>query len=194
MNRRQLRHISVFLWVLVFVLVLELFDTIVFGQRMNNLGVVPRDWRTLPCIWLMPFLHGGLAHLLENFVVILIFGCVIIYFRRDALSINFWIITLTGVFVWLIGRSTFNGQITHHIGASGIAFGYLGYLLTETILGRFRYIPIVAITVAMFVAIAPGMVPKNPGVSWEGHVFGLVSGVIVSLWFANEKRKQQWTD
>lgn len=146
------------------------------GLRFDRWGIRPRTGRGLLGIPLAPFLHSGFRHLFANTIPFLVMGCAI-----AAGGIGRWVrVTVTiaavsGLGVWLFARSG-----TVHIGASGIVFGYLTYLVARGIFAR-RVLWLAGGALALFVygGILFGVVPR-PGISWTGHLFGAVGGVVAA--------------
>jgi membrane associated rhomboid family serine protease len=155
-----------------------LLDAMVFGGGLAAFGVMPRTERGLVGIVAAPLIHGNLQHLIANTVGLLIFGgLVMIHGER-----RFWIVTLIGTLASGAGMWAF-GRPGVHIGASGIVFAFFGYLLVT---GFFeRHIGALLLSIAVFLIWGPtlyGIVPVDQASSWEGHLFGLIGG-IVTAWF-----------
>lgn len=167
---------------------LEIFDSIAYGWDLDNYGIHPREARGIIGIPLAPFLHGGFSHLISNTIPLLILGgLVYLTNARNFLSITVTIILLGGLGVWLFAI----GRNECHIGASGVVFGYFGYLVMR---GYFeRTIPslIVAAVVIFFYGggMLFGMLPGAEGVSWEGHLFGFLAGLVAARSIATDSRK-----
>ena len=103
----------------------ELTDLVVFHGALDRAGIRPRTESSLWGIAYAPFLHAGLAHLIANTVPLLVLGwLVLVRGLRDWLWVTVVVVLVGGLGVWLFGRPG-----TVHIGASGLIFGYLGYLL-----------------------------------------------------------------
>jgi membrane associated rhomboid family serine protease len=159
-------------------------NLLLFAGSLNAFGIVPRTVHGLIGIPLAPLLHGGVFHLIANTVgMVLLGGLVILREER-----HFWVVTLCatmlgGLGVWAFGRPAV------HIGISGVIFGYLGYLLLT---GWFeRRIGSILLSVAAFLLWAPmllGVLPVQVGVSWESHLFGLLSGALAAWWLARRRR------
>jgi membrane associated rhomboid family serine protease len=157
------------------------------GQWLNTFGILPRTLSGLVGILTWPFLHGGWLHLISNTIGILTIGVMVLLRDRT----HFWRVAilgtlLGGVGVWLFGRSAF------HVGASGVLFAWLGYLLTTGIFER-RIVPILTSVVAFvfFGGMLWGVLPTMPGVSFEGHLFGFIAGVISARILARESRTRR---
>ncbi len=152
------------------------------GYKLSMLGIYPRTLKGLVGIPLSPFLHSGIIHLLLNTGPVIILGClVILYGRRIFFEITFFIIIAGGAGVWVIGRSSY------HVGASGLIFGYFGYLVSRGIFNRkISSLVVSLITVSVYGSLFWGMLPTLSRVSWEGHLSGFAAGILAA-W--SEKNK-----
>lgn len=149
------------------------------GDFFLQFGIQPRTLVGLRGILFAPFLHGNFRHLLANTAPFLVLGGLVMVRRMmDFVWVSVIVMLLGGLGTWL-----FAGSGTNHIGASGLVFGYLGYLLFR---GYFeRSWP--AITLSVFVAIVYGsllfgLLPTMPHISWQGHLFGFISGGLAAQW------------
>jgi len=155
---------------------LEIIDAI-FGQPLNAYGVRPRTVDGLFGIFFAPILHGDFAHLAANSIPFAILGFLtIVRGTRTFIMVTAFVTVVGGLCVWLIG-----GSNTSHIGASGLIFGYFGYIMASGVLER----SVKAIAMAVLVGFAYGglifgVVPSRPGISWEGHLFGFLAGVTIA--------------
>jgi len=159
----------------------ELLDWLGGGWlELDRYGIRPRQTGWLAGIALAPFLHAGWGHLAANSLPFLILGMLVIW-RGEA---RFWmvsagIVLVGGLGVWLIG-----GSATVHLGASGLIFGYVGYLLTAGVVERSVVAVARAVVVAgLYGSILWGVLPNRPGVSWEGHLCGLLAGIGIAFLF-----------
>lgn len=100
---------------------------LVFFPYQWVIGVIPRNIVGIPGIWGSPFFHDGLGHLMSNAIPMYILGCLVSVemSRQGFIWTNFLLITASGSLLWVFGRST------EHIGASGLVFAYLGYLVSS---------------------------------------------------------------
>lgn len=139
-------------------------------------GVIPRTPDGLYGVALMPFVHGSLTHIVANSTPMLVLGLLTALDGRNAFWLRVGAITLlTGVLTWLFAGSA------SHIGASGLVFGLLGFLLARAWFTRhFGYVAIAVIAGAGYGGVLIGVLPIQDGVSWEGHLFGLVAGIAVA--------------
>lgn len=147
------------------------------GTPFDSWGIRPRSLRGLPGIVLAPFLHDGFRHLFANTVPFAVMGCAVAaggvarFVRVTAL-----IAVVSGVGVWVFGSAH-----TVVVGASGIVFGYLTYLVARGIVARnVLWLAGGLLALLVYGGILWGLLPR-PGVSWSGHVFGAVGGVVAAL-------------
>lgn len=137
-----------------------------------------------PVVVAAPFLHAGFAHLLANSVALAVLGILLALTTR-----TFWLIcglvtVLGGLAVWLVGPSG-----TLHLGASGLVYGLAAYLIAR---GGFER-RIGSVVVAGFVAasyggMVLGVLPGQPSVSWQSHLFGAIAGVGIAWAGAASRR------
>lgn len=148
-------------------------------------GIRPRTLVGLWGILFAPFLHGSIAHLVANTVPFLVLGWLVaLRGLPDFLLVTGWVMLIGGGGVWLLGR-----PFSDHIGASGLIFGYLGFLLARGIFAR--SLPAVLLSlVALFLygGALWGLLPSSGRVSWESHLFGFVAGVTAARIFSRPSR------
>jgi membrane associated rhomboid family serine protease len=142
----------------------------------DSWGIRPRTARGLLGIFLAPFLHAGFGHLVANTVPFVLLGVVIAAGGIDTFfEATLSIAVVSGLGVWVFGQSH-----SVHIGASGVVFGYVTFLVSRGIFARrFGWIVIGAFVVAVYGGIVWGLFPK-PGISWQGHLFGAIGGVFIA--------------
>jgi membrane associated rhomboid family serine protease len=174
----------------VFVAVLyavELADTLL-GNRLDTAGVRPRDVDGLGGIVFAPLLHAGWGHLLANTTPLLIFGYLILLagvLRWLLVTAVVWLVGGAGV--WLTG-----GDDTLHLGASVLAFGWLVYLLVRGLFSRSTgQIVLGLVLLFLYGGLLWGVLPIQPGVSWQGHLFGAVGGVVAASWLGRRDRERR---
>lgn len=157
--------------------ILEGIDT-VLGGRLDAEGVRPLNTDGLTGILFAPLLHAGWGHLIANTVPLLVVGAIIALsgIRTFVLVTAFgWLIS--GVLTWLIGGSS------THIGASGIVFAYIVFVIVRGLFTRAPLHIIVGIIAALYygVGVLGGMLPfGNDGISWQGHLGGAIGGVLAA--------------
>lgn len=155
----------------------HLFDLVDFYKY----GVKPRSVEGLKGILFMPLIHAKheIEHIVNNSVpTVILLGTVIYYYRPIALRVFVFSWLFTGLGTWLFATSTFS----YHIGMSGIIYALAGFLFTSGVIRK--YLPLQAI--ALFVSFVYGSMiwgifPIQPHVSWEGHLMGLITGVVLAF-------------
>lgn len=156
----------------------ELLDWV--GGRwleLDQFGIIPRRMSGLLGIPLEPFLHAGWSHLAANTLPFAILGLLVLGRGvRTFWTVSAGIVVWGGFAVWLLGR----GQVVH-VGASGLTFGYFGYLVALGVIERSLASMLRALMVGLFYgSIIWGVLPNHRGVSWESHLFGLLAGVAMA--------------
>ena len=156
--------------------IVEIVDAVV-GQRLDEAGIEPRDVEGLTGVIAAPFLHADFAHLAANTVPFLVLGFVIaLSGALRVVAVTVIVALVSGLGTWLTAASG-----TLHVGASGVVFGYATYLLAR---GFFNRHPLeIAIGVVVGVvwggALLAGLEPQE-GISWQGHLFGAIGGVVAA--------------
>ncbi|MFV1973837.1 MAG: rhomboid family intramembrane serine protease [Thiohalobacterales bacterium] len=173
--RRAVLTVVVFIGVLW---IIRLADS-GLSLELYRLGVFPRETGGLTGILLAPLIHGSWGHLVSNSFVLFVLGTVLLYgYPRSAPGVLLLIYLGSGLGVWLFARSSY------HLGASGLTHGLMFFVFVSGILRRDR----LSIALSMIVFfLYGGMVwtvfPQQPGISWESHFFGALSGVIAAVLF-----------
>lgn len=149
------------------------------GYRLNQLGILPRTLHGLIGIVFSPFLHGNFNHLFFNTIPLLVLACFILVGGQTLFfSVSITIILLSGFAVWLLGRRAI------HIGASSLIMGYWGYLLVSAYLHpSLMTLVLAVVSIYYFGGLFFGLFPGEKNVSWEGHLFGCLSGIIANFIF-----------
>ncbi len=170
---------------LCFLMVFVYLVNLLIDYRLLFFGIRPGDPASLPNIFLAPWLHGSWGHLINNLVGFAVFSALCIlrgtkFFAQSSLII----ITVTGLLVWAFGRS---GAI--HIGASGWIFGLWSLSIAIACFHR----SVLNILIALFVAFVYGgmiwgVLPSNPHISFESHLFGAISGVLAAYMLSPKQR------
>jgi len=160
---------------LVVMWVAEIVDVPLDG-RLDRFGIRPREVGGLDGVVLAPFLHGGFGHLVANTTPFVVLGGVIaLGSRARFLQVTVVAGLVGGLGTWLIGP-----ERSIHIGASGLVFGYLAYLVSRGLFEhRLGYILGGIVVLVVYGGALWGLLP-SPGVSWQGHLFGAVGGVVAA--------------
>lgn len=152
---------------------------VALDDRLTELfALVPRRIDALEGVVAMPFLHGNFEHLQRNTVPLLALGALILWMAPR----RFWLATalivlISGLFIWFFAREA------RHIGASALVFGWMGFIVAYAFVERTREAFAASlIAVLVFGAeIILGLSPTQELVSWDGHLAGLVAGVLVAI-------------
>ncbi len=145
----------------------------ILGQSANRLAVVPRTFGGLLGILTAPFVHAGATHLAANLPPFVVLGALVLRHGQHLFLKTALLIALaSGTLLWLFGRKA------AHMGASGVIFGFFGYLVALAYLGRgVTDILVAGAVVLVYGSMLAGIKPARTGTSFEGHFFGLVAGV-----------------
>lgn len=157
--------------------VLEAVD-LATGHGLDDHGISPREPGELLDIVPAAFLHDGWAHVASNSVPLLVLGFIAALggLRRFA-GVVLTVILIGGLGVWLTAPAH-----TITLGASGVVFGLFGYLLVRGFVDRRPLDVVVGLIVAVvYGSLLQGVLPTDPGVSWQGHLFGLIGGVVAAF-------------
>ncbi len=174
--------IGLLLTALVAMWIVEVIDTVLLSDRLQANGIGPRRIAGLDGILWAPFLHSDYGHLVSNTTSLLALGSLL-----APRGLRYWV--RTSIVVVLVG-----GTLTwamaggaNHIGASGLSFGYLGAIIGAAVFERRpRAMAPALIVLGFYSGMLVGLVPQD-AISWEGHLFGMLSGIGVALWLAEPR-------
>jgi len=145
---------------------------------MNAFGVVPRTSKGLVGIPLMSFLHANFQHITSNTVPLIVLLLLVATSNPRPWTVIVEICLLSGLVLWIFGRSA------NHIGASGLIFGLISFLVCAGIFER-RLVPVAVALIVGFLyggSLLAGVIPRiGSHVSWDGHLSGAVAGVLVAF-------------
>ncbi|MGI0542384.1 rhomboid family intramembrane serine protease [Corynebacterium aquatimens] len=155
----------------------------IFFGGLSNFGIYPLDTSTVWHVFTAPLLHADLEHILSNSVPGALFAFLIGYSGHRV----FWEVTTLAMAVAGAGTWLFGGVGTNHIGASGIIYGWLGYLLIRGIFNRSpQQISLGILLGFMYSGLIWGVLPTTPGVSWQGHLFGAIGGLLAGTFITSD--------
>ncbi|WP_328812413.1 rhomboid family intramembrane serine protease [Rhodococcus sp. NBC_00297] len=167
--------------------VIEAVD-VASGLALDRHGIGPRSVDGLQGVAFAPLLHHGWDHLFANTVPLLVLGFVLMLSgiaRGLAVTAVVWIVG--GLGTWLTGETA-----SLHVGASIIVFGWLSYLIVRGIFARDLGQLLVGVLVLLVYGSALwGVLPTQEDVSWQGHLFGALAGVLAAWMFAGAARRQR---
>ncbi|NJO78430.1 MAG: rhomboid family intramembrane serine protease [Cyanobacteria bacterium RM1_2_2] len=163
---------------------LEILD-LFLGGWLNRFGIRPQSIVGLRGILFAPFLHGNFFHLIANTVPFVILGWFVMLRRTsDFLTVTALVMLISGFGTWLFAPS-----YTNHIGASGVVFGYLGFLLFRGYFERSIGSILTSVVVGvLYGGMIWGVLPGQLGISWQGHLFGFIGGIVAARLLAQPKR------
>jgi membrane associated rhomboid family serine protease len=169
--KQELLLIALFIGLIWFVFVLDRI------LPLEVLGLVPRTMSGLTGIVTMPFLHQDLAHIMGNTPPLAVLLALLAGSRGNSKVIVLALIVLGGVLLWLFGRGN-----ALHIGASGLVFALVSFLIAAGIFERRITSLVVSVLVGFFygTTLLMGVLPGQQGVSWDGHLLGGVAGVVIA--------------
>ncbi|GAB90183.1 rhomboid family intramembrane serine protease [Gordonia rhizosphera] len=153
--------------------------------NLDNAGIEPRQVDGLDGILWAPLLHADWEHLFANLLPGLVLGFLLLMTRRFVIvTAIVWLVS--GLGVWL-----FAPPYTVTVGASGIIFGWLTYLLIRGLFNRdFWQIVLGIVLFLIYGSVLWGVLPTDAGVSWQGHLFGAIGGVLAAWYLAARDRRR----
>jgi membrane associated rhomboid family serine protease len=169
--------------VLVFIMWMVKIAEVIFDLDFTRFGIYPMSLRGLPGILFSPFIHYDFRHLFSNTLPLFFLSTALFYFYSEiAVKVYLWTWLLTGFFVWIAGREAW------HIGASGLVYGLASFLFFSGIIRRyFRLIALSLVIVFLYGSMVWGIFPNiYRNVSWESHMLGFASGIILAIIYRKE--------
>ncbi len=147
------------------------------GGALMQYGVIPRTLTGLRGILFAPFLHANMQHLIANTIPFLAMGwLVMLRDSRHFLPVTLYAMLGSGMMAWLLGAP---GSV--HIGASGVIFGYFGFLLLGGWYARsFMSISLSILVAVLWGGLVLGIAPGQVGISWQSHLGGFIAGVLAA--------------
>ncbi|GAA1186622.1 rhomboid family intramembrane serine protease [Ornithinimicrobium humiphilum] len=162
----------------------ELLDLLT-PLQLDAYGIRPREADGLVGIVLSPFLHLGLPHLVANTSGLLVLGGLVATTTRHLWVVTAGVVLLGGAAVWLLGAPR-----TVVIGASGVVYGYAAFLVVYGFVSRRVAPALVGVLVAvLYGGLLWGVLPLQPGISWQGHLFGGAAGVMMAVVLGRRDRR-----
>ncbi|WP_174190100.1 rhomboid family intramembrane serine protease [Nocardia barduliensis] len=165
-------------------------DAAVHGE-LEYAGIQPRRADGLSGILFAPLLHDNWGHLIGNTLPVLVLGFLVLLagiWRGLAATAIIWL--LAGLGVWLTGAT---GSV--HVGASSLVFGWLTFLISRGWFARnIAQIVLGLVVLALYGSLLWGVLPGQPGISWQGHLFGALSGLLAGWVLSGDARRNRRGD
>ena len=148
--------------------------------NMSAIGIKPLASQGLVGVLCSPFAHGSLKHIISNSISFFVLATLVFYFYRLVayrIFILNWLIS--GLLLWIGGRNSI------HIGASGIVYGLAFFLIFSGVFRKSRQLGAISlIVVFLYGGMFWGMFPQNGNISWDGHLFGAISGLSLAWYYS----------
>ena len=178
----------------IFVLIIwtiKIIETVT-GVSFVTFGVNPGSMSGLVGILTFPLIHGSWEHLLSNTLPVMFLSIGILYFyKSSAVKVLLMAYFIPGICVWLFGRESF------HVGASAVIYALAAYLFFSGIIKRDkRAITLALIVTFLYGGLVWGVLPLKKGISWEGHLFGALTGIAAAIIFRKKDpyKRYDWED
>ena len=170
---------------IIFIWILESIDW-VLGGSLDQFGIIPRQPGGIWGIGAAPLLHVGFAHVAANTVPFLILGWfVLLRGVKTFMFVTAMATLISGFGTWLIGPSS-----SIHLGASGLVFGYFGYLLLRGYFERsWEAVVWSLVVLLLYGGMMVGLFPNSIGISWQMHFFGFLGGGFAAYLLTNHQRE-----
>jgi membrane associated rhomboid family serine protease len=165
---------------------LEFLDQL-SGHQLDQLGIHAREVDGMPEIFTAPFLHSGWDHLLSNSLPFYILGFLVLLSGLARwLASSLIIIVISGAAAWSLTPAH-----TIILGASGLIFGWLTYLLARGIWSRRpAQVVVAAVVLLVYGGLIWGIFPSGAGISWQAHLGGAIGGV-VAAWLLHRRSNRR---
>jgi len=168
-----------------FIWLVWLVDFLIPFIDLTQYGIVPRTTQGLIGILFAPFIHGGIMHIASNTIPLIVLSFILFkFYDKQALLVILYSIIMGGFLVWIFGRSS------SHIGASGLIYSLAAFNVVFGFLQKkFVNILVSLLVVFLYGGLIWGVLPTHYYISWEGHLFGAITGVFLAFYFSKRSIK-----
>jgi membrane associated rhomboid family serine protease len=188
MNREYTKMASSMLFPLAVVAVMWIVKIAEYytNSDFSEFGIMPLTVKGLIGIITAPFIHADFGHLLANTIPMFVSLSIIFYFYKEvAFQVFFLVWLFTGVWVWSFARND-----SYHIGASGLVYGYISFLLFSGMIRRNARLMAISLLIiflygGFFWGVFPNFFPKR-NISWESHLMGGIAGIVMAIFYRKE--------
>ncbi|MFK7780908.1 rhomboid family intramembrane serine protease [Psychroserpens sp.] len=158
-----------------------------FFPAIKNFGVYPQKLEGLSGIVFSPFIHADIQHLYHNSIPLFILSVALFYFyRKISWKVILYGILLSGLITWIIGRPS------NHIGASGLVYVLVSFIFFKGVFAKhYRLIALSLMIIFLYGSMIWYVFPVKDGMSWEGHLGGLISGLLFAIIFRKSVAKPE---
>ncbi|MEC3906905.1 rhomboid family intramembrane serine protease [Tamlana sp. 2201CG12-4] len=169
----------------VLVIWLVFWSEVRFGYNFSKYGIYPQTLKGLRGVLFSPLIHGDLKHIYHNTIPLFVLSMALFYFYRHiAWKVILFGILLSGFITWCIARPSY------HIGASGLIYVLVSFTFFKGVFAKhYRLIALSLLVVFLYGSMIWYTLPIEKGISWEGHLAGLITGLLFALFFRKEIAK-----
>jgi len=192
-RKSNIKLFSSLFFPIVFVVAIWLVKLVevTFDVDFSHYGIFPRKLEGLIGVLFYPLIHSDFNHLLSNSTALFLLSVGIFYFYRQvAYKIYFWTYIMSGIWIWLSARESF------HIGASGLIYGFATFIFISGVIRQnTRLLALSMLVIFLYGGMVWGIFPIRPGMSFEGHLWGSVAGIILAIYYRGvgpQKKKYSW--
>ena len=190
MSSQQFKYsntVVIYPLMILFMIWLVFWYQVRIDYGIKSFGIRPQKLEGLVGIFTSPFLHGDIDHIYNNSIPLLVLSLALFYFyNKIAWKVILFGIFLSGFLTWLIGNSG------NHIGASGLIYVLVSFIFFKGIFAKhYRLIALSLMVVFLYGSMIWYVFPVKSGMSWEGHLSGLITGLIFALIFRRQVAKPE---
>mgnify|MGYP001407088146 CR=1 FL=1 len=156
-----------------------------YHVNLSRYGIYPQTFKGLRGIVFSPFIHGSIQHIYQNTVPLFVLSMALFYFYKPiAWKVIVFGILISGFFTWCIGRPSY------HIGASGLIYVLVSFIFFKGVFTKYyRLVALSLLVIFLYGSMIWYTLPIDEGISWEGHLSGLVTGFLFALFFKKKIAK-----